>query len=260
MKQFLLIIAFILFFSCCQNTFEAVLFRTTDDPFFDVPITDSLSLENTVFLTWQEDSAADCYYLMRSLDQPHLFFSCVYYGEQTSFVDVGLDTNNRYIYRLDKSRGEKIFSGVSYGYGFALNCRNDSYEDNDYEENATFLEHDLQCNLPCVKYITENKIFLDVDWFYVIVPPKRIAEIVISQKGLEDTSVGTHTSLYLQEIGVTEIPVKQKNGIPLANASNQTKKIFFKIYPNTADLFSIENFTAVIEYTVSLNKIYNYEL
>ena len=260
MKKFILLICMVVLFSCSQNVFEEILFRTKEDPFFDTPTANSLSLENTIFLKWREDSASDVFYLMRSPDQPNLNFTCVYIGQETSFVDSGLDINNRYIYRLDKSRGEKFFTGNSYAYGCVLNCRKDNYEDNNNEQKATLLEHDLQCNLPCVRYITENKMYLDEDWFYVTVPPKRIAEILISQKGLGDTSIDSETSIYLQEVGATEISVKQKSAIHLANASNETKKLLFRIYPKTVDLFSSDSFSSVIEYTISLNKIFNYEL
>lgn len=244
--------------SCKENTFEEILFRTQDDPFNDCPITDSLQKENTIYLHWQEDIASDCFYLMRSLDQIVLNFSCVYKGTETDFFDTNLENNNRYIYRLDKQRGNKRFEGTEYSYGYSSNFRNDYFEFNDNEENATLLVQDLKCNLPCIKYIYKNKTLIDVDWFYVEIPARRKAEILINQEGLSNSSTGTDTSLYIQEIGSTEKSVKQNTAILIENPSTETKKIFFKVFPKTTALFSEDSYQTVIEYTISLNKIFKY--
>ena len=56
---------------------------------------------------------------MRSVDQNILSFSCIYEGKDTSYTDTEITSGNRYIYRLDKIRGTKIFEGKTYGYGFS---------------------------------------------------------------------------------------------------------------------------------------------
>ncbi|WP_297644906.1 hypothetical protein, partial [uncultured Treponema sp.] len=172
-KAMLLIFTSLWFFSCYNNAFNEILFRTTDDPFDDVPATDSLTTEHTVYLSWKEDDAADSFYLMRSFDAISLDWTCIYEGKSTSYTDTGLIDNEKYIYRLDKTRGSKCFEGEKYGYGWSSGTIRDCCESNDAPENAAFLEYDRICNLPCVGFVTDNKEILDEDWFYVTVPPMR---------------------------------------------------------------------------------------
>ena len=165
-KGIIISAALFLLCSCSQNAFEEMLFRTTDDPFDDVPLADSLSLEHTVFLSWKIDEGCDRYLLMRSCDQPVLNFECVYEGTETRWTDRDIPDGRRYVYRLDKTRGKKRFEGKDYAYGYSSDCRKDAWENNDTEERAVRLEHDLICSLPCVRYLTDGKEELDCDWFY----------------------------------------------------------------------------------------------
>ncbi len=244
--------------SCSDNAFQEMLFRTTDDPFQDVPVTDSLSLEHTVYLSWREDEGCDTFFLMRSYDQPNLDFTCVYEGTATEYVDADLPYGDRYVYRLDKTRGTKYFEGKAYAFGYSSDGRKDDWEDNDIDERATVLDYDRSCNLPCVQYWTENMKEIDCDWFCVEVPPRRTADINIKQDNLSDETNGSRTDLMMMIKGVTKgEAVKQNYSIPLKNSSYEAKKFYFKIYPVTTELFS-ESKTAIIEYTVSLNQIINY--
>ncbi|MBP3365480.1 MAG: hypothetical protein J6K96_00650 [Treponema sp.] len=246
--------------SCSDNAFEELLFRTTNDPFSDTPFADSLSLEHTVYVSWSEDDACDSFRLMRSYDQSVLSFSCIYEGNQTEYTDTDMNSGDRYIYRLDKTRGEQYFEGSTYAYGYSSDCRKDAWECNDTEQDAIYLEHDLICNLPCVRYVTGGRQCIDCDWFYITVPPRRSAEIVISQSKLENESAGAETDLRIQIPGSESSPVKQKTASVIKNTSHETKNFRFKIYPETTGLFSEDSSTAVIEYTVSLSKIYSYSL
>ena len=243
-KHLILAAAVILLCSCSHNAFEDDLFRTTDDPFQDIPSADSLSLEHTVYLSWKSDDACDMFRLMRSYDSETLSFSCVYEGRGTSYTDTDLTDNYRYIYRLDKTRGERCFEGKSYAY----------------EAHATWLEYDRICNIPCVRYVTGNREVMDCDWFYVDIPPRREAHIVVSQDNLEGNKTeGARTQLKFQQPGLEGQPINQKTANKIRNTSFRTKRFYFKIYPETTGLFTDSN-TTVIEYTVSLNQIINYTL
>lgn len=259
--NFILLLSFkiLLLFSCKENTFEELIFRTTEDPFYDTPKEDSLLVENTIYISWKKDEAADTFFLMRSLDQNPLYFSCVYEGCETNYADTNLTELKRYIYRLDKKRGKEYFTGENYAYAVSSSCRKDFYEPNDTEQQATFLEYDCICNLTCEKYITSSKTKIDVDWFYVSVPPRRIAEIVLSQKnGLKDNSTNALTNLKIQIPGSESEAVKQNMSIQIKNPSYVTKNICFKIMPEETGLFSENSYFTVIEYTISLNQIINY--
>lgn len=104
------ILSTLLLFSCSDNAFQDMLFRTTDDPFQDVPVADSLTTENTVYLSWEEDEGCDEFFLMKAYDSYYedLDFECVYEGTGTSFVDARLPEGDRYVYRLDKKKGYGI--------------------------------------------------------------------------------------------------------------------------------------------------------
>ncbi len=256
-KILFLIFISIILTSCTNNSFETILFRTTEDPFFDVPDIDSLTLEHTICLSWKIDDACDTFYLMRSNDQKTLDFSCVYEGTDLEYIDTKIADNNRYIYRLDKKRGNKYFTGKEYAYGFSIDCRRDSSESNDIQEEATFLEYDLSCNLPCIRFITNNKQIIDTDWFYIEVPARRSAEILINQSHLANSSTNAPTNLNIQIVGSTSSPVRQKSGIVIQNFSYNKQIYYFNIYPETTGLLSQDSNTAIIEYTISLNRIYN---
>lgn len=263
MKKYAYLIIPILLSSCCNNIsiIEEALFRTAEDPFPAAPFADPFSLEHTVYLSWDADDAADSFCLMRSYDQEALSFSCIYSGNGTEFTDTDTNAGSRYIYRLDKIRGNKYFTGTSYAFGCSSDCRKDCSENNDTEAEAALLEYDLICNLICVQYITEKKLFLDEDWFYVTIPPHRAAEIIVSQNNLQDDeSTGAATKLKIQTAGHESVPVKQRNAYVIKNPSYKTQRFYFKIFPETTGLFPAESNTAVIEYTVSLNRIYAYSL
>lgn len=243
-------------FPSCVNQLAESFLRTYDDPFYDVVLADSLTKEKTIYLSWNADNASDSFYLMRSLDQKKLIFDCIYEGKQTHYEDTALDDYNCYVYRLDKKRGTKLFSGKDFSYGFSSDVRNDRSENNDTKENATFLEYDLVCNLPCIKFITKDFTQIDEDWFYVVVPPRRKAEIVINQMSPFPSSSIT-TLCYMIPSEKTR-SVIQDVAFQICNSSYETQKMYFKISPTTTGLFQMGKSFTSIEYKISLNQIINY--
>lgn len=253
-----ILISLITVSSCYNDVFQEEIFRTTEDPYKEVPVTDSLIHAHTVYLSWGKDEGADTYRLMRATDNSILFFNCVYEGTSTSFTDVSLNNNERYIYRLDKTRGSRLFSGDKYAYGYSAECQKDIYEPNDTEANATYLEFDLNSNITCVKYQTNNIQAIDCDWYYVNIPPYRNVEIVIVQNDLPNQTTGAETYLYIQEPSKMSEKIKQSVGYVISNPTNKTVKKAFKVYPETTQIFSSSSYTAVIDYSISLNKLFKY--
>lgn len=245
--------------SCSENTFEDILFRTMNDPFDDTPSADSLIKEHTVYLSWKEDKGSDCFVLMRASDtSTALSFECIYEGLNLSFIDKNLPDGERYVYRLDKKRGEKYFIGKNYAFGYSSDCRKDIYENNDTEQLATLLKYDLICNLPCVKYKSLTEPFCDTDFFCVDIPPMRRADIIIKEDGLEqNTNNSTH--LMIQVLGEVSQNVNQ-NAYPINNSSYETQRFYFSVFPSQTDLFADGSFSTVIKYTVSLKQIIDYNL
>lgn len=246
------------FFSCYNSAFDEILFRNTDDPFYDVPESDSLATEHTVYLSWKEDDAADRFYLMRSFDTVPLSWSCIYEGNETSFTDKNLADNEKCIYRLDKTRGQKYFEGKEYAYGWSSGSVRDCCEPNDIKENAAFLEYDRICNLTCAGFVTSRKEMLDEDWFYVTIPPMRQVDIVVGQRNLENSAAGARTNLRIQISGSDSQSVLHQVAYPIQNTGYETKNFYFKIFPERTSLSSENSFCTVIEYTVSLNQIIKY--
>lgn len=257
-KAMFLIFTSLCFFSCYNNAFNEILFRSTDDPFDDVPAADSLTTEHTVYLSWEEDDAADSFCLMRSFDAVPLDWSCVYEGKSTSYTDTNLIDNEKYIYRLDKTRGSKYFEGKKHGYGWSSGTIRDYCESNDVPEDAAFLEYDRICNLPCVGFVTDHKEILDEDWFYVTVPPMRKADIIVGQHNLTNTTLGAETNLRIQLSGLESQSVRHQVAYQIQNSSYETKNFYFKVFPERTSLSSGNTFCTVIEYTVSLNQITKY--
>lgn len=253
-KVLILILSSLCFVSCYNNAFNDVLFRTTSDPFYDTPVTDSLRLEHTVFLNWKEDKGCDRFCLMRSFDNDNLDFKCIYEGTEVSYIDNQLEDNARYIYRLDKWRGTERFEGKSYGYGYSSESIKDEYEPNDIKSEAIFLEYDRKCTFPCVKYKTNNEEKFDTDWFYVVVPPLRTADIVITQDNHIEGSNGTVTNLRFQISGGESTVVKQAEEKTIVNTSYETQKFYFAIFPDKT-IIGGDCGATVIEYTVSLGRI-----
>jgi hypothetical protein len=249
----IIVLSTLLSFSCSDNAFQEMLFRTTDDPFQDIPVTDSLALEHTVFLTWEKDEGCDIYRLMRSYDNfSGLEFDCIYEGTETSYIDENLPYGDRYVYRLDKTRGTKYFEGKSYAYGYSSDCRRDECEPNDFEDMATHLDSDLNCILNCVSYYTNNVKTMDCDYFYVELPAVRVAEIKIDELGLDD---GKGTRLMFQQLGMTPENIISGDAYEVVNPDFEAGKKYFKIYPVSTELFDGQTNIASIGYTISLNRI-----
>lgn len=255
--------------ACVQNEFEEILFRTTDDPFYDTPYADSLSLEHTIYLAWKEDAAADKYRLMRSYDNltRDLKFDCIYEGDFTSYTDRDLTENGRYVYRLDKVRGKKVFEGNTFSYGWSSSCRRDFDESNDTEQNATELEPFIlhQCTLTCAKFLAEDKRVLDTDWFCIKVDHYSTKQIVINQSNITeveknesaDTGDGAPTYISYMIAGIGESrPVKQNEEIYITNPDKEDIIVYLKVFPNEQMLFGNNDVGAVtvIEYTIQHNR------
>lgn len=244
--------------SCYNSEFEDAVFRNTNDPFYDLPVADSLSKEHTIYLSWKEDDAADSFRLMRSADSIVPYWECIYEGNETTYTDTELFDNEKFIYRLDKTRGEENFKGKKYGFGWSSGSTRDEYEPNDGRETATFLEYDRICNLPCVSFNNDSEEVIDEDWFYVTIPPMRQADIIVGQHNLNNASVGAKTDLKIQVYGQVDQPVKHQVATSIINTGYETKTFYFKVFPEKTALNGANNYCTIIEYTVSLNQITKY--
>ena len=252
----------ILMFSCimflsCENAFYEIVMRTTADPFPDCPIAMSFELEHTVKLSWKSDSAADVYVLMRAEDSYSLIFEEVYRGRDCSYIDRDIGEMRRYKYRLDKIRGSRYFTGIESCLAACSNVRKDSCEDNNAEEKATFLESDYIANIPCFEFFDGQQLY-DVDWYYVSVPPRMRAEVVVNQTD-RNLSARADTDFYCLIPGNTYSVVSNMVAFQLSNPTYETINIPFKRYPNLSTVFmSSTSKSAILTYTITLTQLVRY--
>lgn len=257
MRNLILIFLMSIFLvSCMQNEFQDILFRTADDPKDCYLSVDSLTSEDFIDISWEKDYGADTYILMRSNDGEHLDFTSIYEGTENNFLDTDIEDCTKYIYRLDKRRGKRLFYGSHYGYGFSVPIRNDQFEPNDCEKNAVILESDKICNLPCAVFITDRKMYVDEDWFNVKIPPRRKAEVVVTQSNLQQGN--SATDIYVLIPGESPKGVFQGIAFQLNNPSDIPIVASFKLYPDMDKKIDKENCVSAIEYVVQLSQIIKY--
>ena len=253
-------LACMLLAACPNQNFDAVM-RTYSDPFDDTPTAESYLDMYAVRLGWQEDDAADEFILCRAPDDGGYGFEAVYRGTGTCYTDRFSESEEgeRYIYRLDKRRGERVFTGS--GYALAVSCMavDDRYEENDTEDRATWLDVDIDAVMPCCRYVHGDTTAYDPDWYYVTLMPHRRAYVVLEQTGYgSDTAVLSTDDetdfIYMTEAGKWE-PVRNKTAFVVDNPTHGLKDVKFKIYPDTAKVIPTSPGFAVLAYRLSLREV-----
>ncbi|MCK5197333.1 MAG: hypothetical protein KAR21_03225, partial [Spirochaetales bacterium] len=176
---------------------------------------------------------ADEYILYRAVDTAVPAYEIIYQGDDLSVIDTDVAGQSRYLYTLGKVRGTKLFGPSDTVLGVGSMVIEDSLEDNDTKETATGLIWDLDANL--YYYLSYNGTELeDYDWYNVTVPPRRQANIVISQENL----VGLNTWMYLSLEGHIPEIIANSTGVPLKNYSYEEKTFYFMISPIPAEFYA----------------------
>ncbi len=228
--------------------------RVLADPNPKAPLAASFVSENRIDLSWDTDAAAEQYILEKAPDALSPTYSVVYQGTGTSFTDTDCTDQARFLYRLSMARGERVFgpSQPVMGVGSAA-CR-DELEPNDAEASATPLEFDRMANLYFYRSYAGLSL-QDWDWYWVSVPPRRKANIVITQSGLAGGTLNTF--MYFSLKGTLPAVIVNNQAIPVVNSSYETKVFRFKISPNPDEFISDPTLAggSFINYTVSLLSI-----
>lgn len=255
--NFYLFLFFLVLFTSCENTFYNIIMRTTEDPFPDLPVARSFELEHTIDLSWKFDPATDIYVLMRAEDSYSPVFEEIYRGNACSYTDKDVGEMKRYKYRLDKIRGRKYFKGTELCLAACSNVRKDSCEDNNIEAKATFLESDYIANIPCFEFFDGQQLY-DEDWYYISVPPRMRAEVVINQTD-RNLAARADTDFYYLIPGNTYAVVSNMVAFQLSNPTYETVNIPFKIYPNLSTSFTGSTSKSIIlTYTITLTQLVRY--
>ena len=183
-----------IFITSCSNLIADVLLRTYDDPFDEVPNADWFSEEKKIVISWTKDEGADEYILLRAEDSVSPQYKQIYRGKGLSFTDTlsnGLNVNQRYLYKLDKIRGTKPFYGQKMAYAYCCDRSRDIYYNNTEEKKIELTSDIDSLNLYYGRFCDGTVIF-EEDYFYVVIPPHRQAELV-----LEQTAPSMSTQCYI---------------------------------------------------------------
>ena len=240
MKRFVLLFGFFaLLVSCSENSFEQYVFRTTADPFPDKPNVSIDYGKNQILLDWKLDEGCDEYILSKAEDESHLVFKTIYNGKLLSYVDSinQDDLEKRYIYKLEKKRGEQLFKNINVKYFGAGCCFNDedSYEPNNDKNNATMLSSLRNATLTCVRYNAGVEPQIDEDWYYFDLPASYTANLELMQiepavTGMQETKL----SIYYTDC-ISDKNIIHNDPIPIENDCDYTKRIYIKVYVKNWD-------------------------
>jgi hypothetical protein len=164
----------------CGPGLVSDLLRPAADPQVSPPETESFAIENAVDLSWKPDPAADSYILERARDTADPIFTAIYAGTGLSFTDTGGVSRERYLYRLGKIRGTRLFGPSEGALGVFGPVRKDEHEPNGDEASATALSFERDSN---VYFYRSNSgaIIEDIDWYAIDVPSRSRTLIVITQ-------------------------------------------------------------------------------
>ena len=240
--------------SSCSAGFLDQMGRVLADPSPSSPKVSSFVSEYRIDVTWDPDRAAEEYVLERADDSASPAWSAIYRGTTALFSDTTCEDQRRYLYRLNMVRGSRVFGPTAESFGIGSAACRDELEPNDQEESATALEYDRAANLYFYRACS-GAVVQDVDWYAVNVPPRRTANIVVTQSGLAGGSVNTWMIFYLK--GTVPVVIVNNSAIPITNPSYETKTFRFRISPNPAEFIADPSLAggSFIDYTVSLFSI-----
>ena len=233
--------------------------RLARDPTVDAPVVRSFAAENCIFIEWSEDEAADGYILERAPDSPlDLIYSTVYEGTEISFADSDCRNDDRYLYRLRKLKGDRIFEPSAPVFGVGSVTRMDDHEPNDTDEEATVLDYTRMSNMYYYRTFSDE-IAQDLDWYSVSIPAGFTAEIVVTQiSPALEPGVLTNYMLFGVQGSPVE-PITNNAANLIKNTYSEARTFYFQIIPDPARFLSgmgLAGGTMAL-YTVTLVRISN---
>jgi hypothetical protein len=248
------VMLFPLLLASCSNGFLEQMGRVLADPSPAAPRAASFHSEYCIKVSWSPDAAAEEYVLERAADSTSPSWSPLYRGTATAWEDRACADQGRYLYRLKLIRGSRVFGPAESAVGIGSAACRDSLEPNDDERSATPLEYDRAANLYYYRSCA-GVVVQDLDWYSVSVPPRRTANLVVTQNGLVGGAVNTYMIFYLK--GTSPAVIVNNAVIPVTNSSYETKSFLFQISPNPSEFIADPSLAggSFIDYTVSLLSI-----
>ncbi len=244
----------------CGGGFYREMGRVARDPVIEAPLVESYVEEGAILASWNPDVAADEYILERAVDvSTALSYVAVYRGSGLSFTDPDCADGTRYLYRLRKARGDRIFDASSPVLGVGSVTSGDSHEPNDTDETATPLTSLWTANLFYYRSFPPlGAEVKDEDWYSVVIPAGYQAHIIVTQITPALTGGSTDTWLYFCEKGGPAIQVTNNlDAYLIKNTYPEQRTFYFKLMP-VPDLFATGPFLTggnMVLYSVGLNSI-----
>lgn len=218
---------FSLFMISCSDGPLGNMLRVDDDPFVSVPSIVSFEIEEQIKIGWNEDPGADEYVIYKTLDLEIPVYEILYKGRLLSIVDRGVIGGNRYLYTLGKIRGTQLFGPSNAVLGIGSMVKNDELEGNNTKEKASRLNLRFDANIYFYQSF-EGAELKDVDWYYVIVPPRKQANVVVTY----DQSGGISLYFYLEGHALQSIT--SGDSLSVTNNTDEERFFYFQISPNTS--------------------------
>ncbi|MDA3812279.1 MAG: hypothetical protein PF518_18325 [Spirochaetaceae bacterium] len=241
--------------SCSEGLYEELI-RLSADPEVSVPDVISFFEEGSVRVVWADDILADEYILYRALDGDVLNFKKIYRGRSTEYLDSAGIIEKIYHYSLVKVRGLKEFERSSAAIGVFSSTKEDSFEDNDTKEHATYLEQGLLFTSNLYGYRDSyNSTILDDDWYRIRVPAGCVANVIVRQLiPLATDGAANHFKSYIE--GQPSVPVIDGRDINIINGFNENKDFYLKIFPNQMKYFpDPEAGGIIVSYQIFIDKV-----
>ncbi|QQO10704.1 hypothetical protein [Breznakiella homolactica] len=248
----------VLLVSCRAGMYE-VLSRDTGDPVVERPRAESFVRSQTILLSWDEDARADAYILERAEDAENLVYRTVYRGAGTEYTDTAVAADTRYVYRLSKQRGNRVFGPSEPVLGVSSLVTRDEYEPNGTKETAVLIGTiDTIANM--YYYRSYNGLLLsDEDWYCIEVPPLRKASVIVRDSQVTHIEANSHFKVYEEER--SEQVVLHMKKFWIENNEMAPRVMYFKLYPNE-DIFFASSLVKVggkiVRYTIGVEEIIPY--
>jgi hypothetical protein len=243
----------------CSPGLLPELDRVLQDPALTPPRVRSLDRELRIEVSWEADPAAEEYVLERSEDSLLSAYAVAYRGTGTSYTDTDCRDQGRYLFRLSKVRGSRLFGPSGAVLGVASETCKDALEPNDAQEQATELaDFQRRANLYYFRAtpgLYPGQVLEDSDWYSLVIPPQWIAYLLITQVGLPPGAEYTYLCFYQK--AATPIQVVNNQLVAVTNPSPEAQRVCFKLYLDPED-FILEPTLGggtLVDYTLSLHSL-----
>ncbi len=238
--------------SCSDNVFDAFS-RTTDDPSDCILDVECLKGEY-ITLRWEEDPACDRYVLLRTDDgkwNEPASYEVVYSGTGCEYRDEKVREGavvSKYVYRLDKVRGNKTFEGTKLGHGVYAPSNPEYLEKNDSMETACELIYRRTSCLYSYKFGDEY-VLENADWYYVDMPAG-IKNCTLEIEYNNDNNAGTAALNYCIPGLDKESSKISKDDICLSNDDGRLKRAYIRITPISEEVRKQQD--GILIYTLTM--------